>query len=193
MAQSVRCFLCKHEDLGSTSRTQEKKPGVVAHTCNLSAEEAEIAGSWGTQAKQHRLIYEFQAKWQTLSQKVRWGRGPKKHVRSLHTYEHMYTHPHKRTQKHPPWMKVRGGTMSQAGTGNKERAKLLKIQEKLSSWSLQIPRHQGEIQPNPVRSICVTGRCSSYLKITFLHRNVNNWLEETKLKGTYATTSLFFF
>lgn len=109
MAQSVRCFLCKHEDLGSTSRTQEKKPDVVAHTCNLSAEEAEIAGSWGTQAKQHRLIYEFQAKWQTLSQKVRWGRGPKKHVRSLHTYEHMYTHPHKRTQKHPPWMKVRRG------------------------------------------------------------------------------------
>lgn len=38
VAQSVKCLLCKHEDigLGLIGRSHIKKPGMVAWTCNMN-------------------------------------------------------------------------------------------------------------------------------------------------------------
>lgn len=47
MAQLVKCLACIYEDLNSIPRTYIRKPGIVVHTCNSSAREAETSGSMG--------------------------------------------------------------------------------------------------------------------------------------------------
>lgn len=44
VAQSVKCLLKKHEDIGLTLRSRIKKPGMVACTCNRNTVEAETGG-----------------------------------------------------------------------------------------------------------------------------------------------------
>lgn len=41
MAQSVKCFSCKHEDLNSNSQNPCKKLEIVINSCDSSAGEAE--------------------------------------------------------------------------------------------------------------------------------------------------------
>lgn len=50
MAQSVKCLLCKSEDLSSNPGTHvKKKLGMVAHTCNSSAWEVEMGALLASQ------------------------------------------------------------------------------------------------------------------------------------------------
>lgn len=61
MALSVKYLLCKYEDLRVTSRTNKKgQPWWLILV--ISVVRRQTGCFCGTQAKHHRLIYEFQAK-----------------------------------------------------------------------------------------------------------------------------------